>query len=119
MIAEIRIAATRIWQHKDACPVDGLRLHAQFDRVLPGQRRDAREQRPHGAIDGHADERDDARTGAADLALQHLPTSHVFGRPEIVDPGCRPGNQVGDPVSPLGQPMATLPDSSFAMADSV
>ena len=43
--------------------MDGLRLHAQFDRVLPGQRRDAREQRPHGAIDGHADERDDARTG--------------------------------------------------------
>ena len=107
-IGEVRVSAARIGQHEDACAVNRRRAKSGRQRRRPHACTHVlvgvfRQQRLDDAKQRDPDERDNLRTILLYLPFENVPAVDVLGRCEIVDPWARPGNEVGDAKSKLGQ----------------
>jgi len=71
------------------------------------------EQRFDGAIERHADQRDDLRTIPANLSIERLPALDVVGRHKIIDAGARPRDQVRDAEPELRQTIVVFEGDRF------
>src|SRR5207249_2854647 len=96
-IRKIGVPAARIGKNEDPGALELFFLEAERDRPGGPPRKDYARQ-------GNADERHDSRPPAPDLAAQRAHSGRIFFRPQRVDAGRGPGNQVGDAVAPLRQP---------------
>jgi hypothetical protein len=78
--------------------VDPDRLRSRLRHYVASARQAgrARQQRFYRAEQRDADKGDDFRLVAANLAIEDPPALHILGRPQIVDPWTRSGNQIRD-----------------------
>src|SRR5439155_16277747 len=77
----------------------------RFGLQAAGDRRLRAKDRP---VDRHADERDDFRLPAPHFSPERAKAERVLVRPQRVDSRRRARHDVGDPESPLGQPIVVF-----------
>ena len=105
-IRKIGVAAAGVRQHEDPGTFEPFLLQAERDRLAGPPAEDGSEQR-------HADQGDHFRFHPADFSAEDFRAGHVLIRPERVDPRSRPGNEVGDPESPLVETVVVLGADRF------